>query len=439
MNKKNPKIAVIGAGASGLSAAYYLTKSGYSVDVFESSSEIGGLGASYGVEGYHAEKFVHHLFDSDIYFKNLIDELGLSDQLEYQKSKDAIYISNKIFPFSSAFDLLTFSPISIISRVRTGFMAVYLKKTKGYQKFEKHTAQNIITKIAGKESFQKVWEPLLISKFGKHSPKISMAWFWARIYSRTPKLGYLNGGYKLLFEVMVKKIKEKKGQIFLSTPIVKIQTDKRGNFTLYSPKKHYQYDYVIVTIPPSVFEKITPKIQKTNYAKKLRLKEMISATSLNLVLKKSFMSYYWLNIVEKDFPFLVLVEHTNLIPKEKYGGRIMLYIGNYLNHTDQKFINTKEKNLELFLPYLKKINPKFSSSWIKSYSQFNALYAQPIVDTKYSDSIPSMKTPVKNLFLTTMSQIYPFDRGTNYAIRDGKKIAQLISNSLPDRSSPKNS
>ena len=156
---------------------------------------------------------------------------------------------------------------------------------------------------------------------------------------------------------------------------------------------------------------------------------MISATTLNLVLHKSFMDYYWLNIMEKDFPFLVLIEHTNFVPRKPYKHKSVLYIGNYLNHSNQLFTNSAEQNFKIFFPYLKKINPKFSANWIESYSKFNALYAQPIVENNYYKSIPKQKTPIKNLYLCTMSQIYPFDRGTNYAIRDAKKISDLITNS----------
>lgn len=434
MPKITPKIAIIGAGACGLSAGYYLTKAGLKVDIYESSSDVGGLGASYDVLGGKAEKFVHHLFDSDIYFKELISELDLNDQLHFKKSKDAMFIGEKILPFTSPLDLIKFFPISFTSRIRTGLMALYLKKSKNYKRLEKYTAQELIIKLAGKDSYHKIWEPLLVSKFGDYASKISMAWFWARIYSRTEKLGYLDGGYQGFFSQLERIIKYNNGNIFLNRAVTKIKSKKNKKIEILTSSGPIQYDYVLVTIPPSVFEKITPELQGSKYSQNLKLKEMISATSLNLVLKKSFMDYYWLNIVEKNFPFLVLIEHTNLVPKDIYNNRTVLYIGNYLKHTDPRFTNSKEENLKLFLPFLKKINPKFSARWVESINQFNALYAQPIVDTKYSLSIPSIKTPIKNLYLVTMSQIYPFDRGTNYAIREGKNAASLVIQSLSQKS-----
>ncbi len=426
---KTKSVAVIGAGACGLSVAYFLSKKGIKVDVFESSGEIGGLGGSYYINGKSTEKFVHHMFYSDKYFRSLVEELGLSKSLHFKKSKDAVFIDGKIFPFSSALNLLKFKPINIHSRFRTGLVAMYLKKTKNYKKFENITAKNWIIKYFGKESYEKLWEPLLVAKFGDYSEKISMSWFWARIHSRTPKLGYFNHGYEIFFKKLVSKIEENNGKINLNSPVIKIKTTKNKKIKITTNKKSNVYDIVVATIPPSIFEKITPEIKNTKYAKKLKLKEMVSATTLNLVLKKSFINYYWLNIMEKDFPFLVLIEHTNFVPMKPYKNKSVLYIGNYVNHKDKLFTNSAENNLKLFIPYLKKINPKFSEKWIESYSKFNALYAQPIVENNYQKSIPTQKTPIKNLYLCTMSQIYPFDRGTNYAIREAKNVSDLIINS----------
>jgi len=426
---KTKSVAVIGAGACGLSVAYYLSKKGIKVDVFESSNDIGGLGGSYSIEGKSTEKFVHHMFYSDKYFRGLVEELGLSKLLHFKKSKDGVFIDGKIFPFSSPIDLLKFKPISIYSRIRTGLVAAYLKKTKKYKKFENITAKDWIIKYFGLQSYAKVWEPLLVAKFGSYSEKISMSWFWARIHSRTAKLGYFSGGYEMFFRTLDSKIKENNGNIYLNSPVINIKSTKSNKIKITFKGKSKLYDSVVATIPPSVFEKITPEIKNTKYAKNLKLKEMISATTLNLVLHKSFMDYYWLNIMEKDFPFLVLIEHTNFVPRKPYKNKSVLYIGNYLNHSNQLFTNSAEQNFKIFFPYLKKINPKFSANWIESYSKFNALYAQPIVENNYYKSIPKQKTPIKNLYLCTMSQIYPFDRGTNYAIRDAKKISDLITNS----------
>ncbi len=431
---KQRKVAVIGGGACGLAVAYYLSRSNIKVDIFESSDQLGGLGSSYQVSGVPTEKFVHHLFSSDRYFIELAKELGLKKNLHFKKSKDAIFINNKIYPFSTAIDLIKFNQISLFSRLRTGLVVLFLKKTKKYQRFEQITAEKWIKNFFGKDSYLKIWQPLLVSKFGVYAKNISMTWFWARVYSRTPKLGYFDGGYADFFEKLYIEIVKQSGNFYLNHPVTKIGSMRNGRVFIITKNRKRIYDAVISTTPPSVFDKIVPELNGTSYSKKLKLKKMISATSLNLVLKKSFMKYYWLNVNQENFPFLVLIEHNNLINSTKYKNNTVLYIGNYLSHKDKRFSNSAEKNLSLYLPFLKKINPKFNRDWIVSCEQFNALYAQPVVNVGYKNTIPSQKTPIKNLYLCSMAQIYPFDRGTNYAIRDAQSVAGLVARSLARKS-----
>ncbi|MEK9201173.1 MAG: FAD-dependent oxidoreductase, partial [Patescibacteria group bacterium] len=153
----------------------------------------------------------------------------------------------------------------------------------------------------------------------------------------------------------------------------------------------------------------------------------IGAVNLVLALKKPFLSdgTYWLNINESNMPFLAVVEHTNFMPQASYGDDHLVYVGNYLS-TDHPFFGFTSKQLiNKFLPSLKKINPEFKSDWIRDSWVFKAPFAQPIVTTHYSQLIPPMTTPVNNLFLANIQQVYPYDRGTNYAVELGEKAAKL--------------
>jgi len=125
-------------------------------------------------------------------------------------------------------------------------------------------------------------------------------------------------------------------------------------------------------------------------------------------------------------PFGGLIEHTNYIPSERYGGRILLYISNYL-FTDHPLYNAKKSQvLEEYLPHLQRINPAFDASWILRSHHFRADYAQPVVTTGYREQIPPMRTSVPGLYLATMAQIFPEDRGQNYAIAYGDKAAGMM-------------
>ena len=125
-------------------------------------------------------------------------------------------------------------------------------------------------------------------------------------------------------------------------------------------------------------------------------------------------------------PFGGLIEHTNYIPKERYGGRILLYISNYLFPDHPLYGAPKSKVIEAYTTHLRRINPEFEPSWIVASHHFRADYAQPVVTTGYREKIPSMRTSLPGLYLCSMAQIFPEDRGQNYAIAYGERVAKLM-------------
>jgi len=419
------KIAVIGAGFCGLTAAYRLCQKGHEVVIFEKESTAGGLASSFEVfEGIKVERFIHHIFQSDKSIISLASEIGLSQDLVFKRSKDGIFYDGKIYPFSSSFDLLFFPPLPFVDRLRFGLATLYLKLTKNYHIFEKTTAKDWLVEHMGKKAFDVIWEPLLTSKFGRFADQISMAWFWARVHCRTPKLGYFKGGFFKVAQTLVKEIKNLGGDIKFSTPVISIKSQDE-KIVVQTTGDNFIFDKVVVTIPASIFVKIVKNLD-AQYRRRIEEKDFLAATNLLLVLDKSFMSRYWLNINDSSFPFVVCAEHTNFMPPDWYDRKVILYLGNYLSEEDKQFSFSKEETLEYYLPFLKKINRDFDKSWIKEYFFFRSLYAQPVVDLNYAESLPGFQTPLKNLYLATMAQVYPWDRGVNYAVKLGEDVAKFI-------------
>jgi protoporphyrinogen oxidase len=121
---------------------------------------------------------------------------------------------------------------------------------------------------------------------------------------------------------------------------------------------------------------------------------------------------------------MAIIEHTNFMDKSHYANEHLVYLGNYA-FTDDKLTMDKEKLLAIYDPYLQKINPDYKKNLI-GYELFKAPFAQPIVPTNYSKVMPAMITPLKNVLLANIEQVYPWDRGTNYAVELGQKAAKHI-------------
>ena len=414
------KIGIIGGGFGGLAAAIDLVDGDHEVTVFESEKKLGGLAIGFRDPSWNwsLERYYHHIFANDKYIIEVAKKVGLPALFKVPKTNSLINGVEK--QLDSPLSLLAFSDISFLSRIYMGVGLLVMKLIGNGVFLEKFRVVEVLPRWVGREGYEKVWRPLLTAKFGPYLPEVNLAWFWARVYKRTQALGYFPGGFGALAEAMGEYIKEQGGKIKLGTMVRTVKQEGGGGWRINDEK----FDRVLMTTPAPLTDKLVGqgKIRwpKINY---------LWAQTLVLELEQSLMKGYWLNILEKDFPFLVVVEQTNFVDKSHYGNKTIVYLGNYLASGDKRLKMTAEKLLSLYLPFLQKINPAFEKKWIGQSWYFETPYAQPVFGVNYSKQIPSSKTDLSGLFVTNMTMVYPWDRGTNYAIEAGQKVAQMINDS----------
>ena len=430
--KPNIKIGIIGAGFTGLAAGFKLAQYGYNVTVIETNNIPGGLAIGFKNKNlkWDLEEHYHHLFKTDYAIQNLAKEINFN--ITYKRPKTSTYYKGNINQIDSPLNLLKFKHLTIFDRLRTGAVLAYLKLTNSWEGMEKITAEQFLINSMGKNSWKILWEPLMKKKFGKYASKIPASWFWARVKSRTMFLGYPEGGFKNFAQKIEKKIIEKEGVFLYNTKVLSInRKKKRIVIQTYNNKssklEKHEFDKVICTLPTKLFVNLTKGLPK-KYINQTKYLTGIGATNLVLTLKKSFLidGTYWLNINEEKFPFLCIVEHTNFISSKKYNKDTIIYIGNYLPSDHKYFRYSPKKILKEYLPFLKIINKDFKLSSVKQMKFFKAPFAQPIVTKNYSKKIPSIKTPIDGLYLANIQQVYPWDRGTNYAVDLGNRVADII-------------
>lgn len=434
------KVVVIGAGFTGLSAAYELSKLGIKVIILEKDSSIGGLAGSFEVNGVALEKFYHHWFVNDFYVVNLIKELKKTDQIVYRKTRTGMYYSGNFFKLSSPIDLLKFKSISFLSRIRLGILVLYARRIKNWKKLEKLTAKEWLIKIAGKEVYTVVWEPLLYGKFGSFHSEISAVWFWNKLKLRggsrnkqgSEELAYYKGGFSALAELITSTIQKLGGEIRVNTKVESLIVKEGRVIGVRSGSETIYADAVIATTPlPVIVELIRPYVS-LDYLQDLQQIDYLANVCLVLELDRSLSTTYWLNINDSSFPFVGIIEHTNFESKETYGGRYIVYLSKYLSEDSDLWQMNKDEYLNYAIPFIQAMFSDFNRSWILDFHLWKASYSQPVIVRHYSKLIPSKKTPIEGLYIATMAQIYPEDRGTNYAIREGKEVATLVLNNLKD-------
>ena len=428
------KILIIGGGFTGLTAAWRLSEDrNFSVTLIESSDQLGGLAAGFPLLGTSLEKTYHHLFLTDTCILKLVEELGLTGQLMWCESSVGIYRRGRVYPFMEPADLLRFRPCSLWGRLRMGFTALYLKHRTSWRDLAGQRAHEWMARACGGSAMETVWTPLLKGKFDRHYNSVSMAWLWARIHiranSRGPgggreKLGYFRGGFNVITSALENEIHRRGVNIRTRGTVEKFSTDERA--AIVNGEK-VPFDFCVFTGPSPAFAGLLPAQESLNdYAASLRSIEYLGAVCLIFASDQCLGDCYWVNVNEPDAPFLVFINHTRLVDKSFYGGKNVYYLGAYLALEGKVFSLPDEELAKLWFGYLKKIFPAFEAARISERRVFRFRAAQHIVDTNYEEKIPDYKTPLPGVFLSNFSQIFPEDRGTNFAVREGEKIAALV-------------
>jgi protoporphyrinogen oxidase len=430
---ESKRIAVIGAGIGGLSAAFDLVRAGLQVIVFESAANPGGLAAGFKEPGWEwsMEKFYHHWFTSDSHMFQLFHELGLESKVIIRTPKTVMFYKEKFYPFDSILSALLYPGLGYgVNKIRFGLVGVFLRLTKNWQPMEKTTVEAWMKKWAGEKVYKEMWEPMVIGKFSEtYAHQVNMAWMWARLHVRTTKLATYEGGFQAFADDFGKKLVELGVEFRYNSTVQQIHVSAEDQVMVQTDGKVENFDQVLVTLSPAQMAKMTPQLP-AEYLKGLLDLKSLGAVVLTISLKHplSKEGYYWYNLPKSaGFPFLALVEHTNFLPKEHFGGENLIYCGDYLETDHEYFKMTKEELLAKFLPSLTRINPDFRQEWVNRVWLTKANYAQPVPLIGHSINIPAIKTPLPGVFFASMSQVYPWDRGTNFAVEIARRAARLMS------------
>ncbi len=427
------KVAVVGAGFSGLAAAWRLRQLGHQVVVFEKESYPGGLAAGFKADGWDwtLEHHYHHVFLSDRAIKNFAKELELERELFFRRPKTSVYYQNQVFQLDSPTSLLKAPVLDGVTKLKVAATLAGLKLTPefGWRYLERLTAKEFLLKTMGAKAWQVLWQPLFEDKFGEYATQINAAWFWARIKARTPSLGYFKGGFLNFAFLVMRRLKKEGVRFYLDTSIKSLIRQNQQWLVKTAKSKRdglMKFDIVLLTLPADQVARLvkTPKTKKLPWQKKL---DYLSAVTLVIESDKPFFKdrTYWLNVNDLKFPFLAVVEHTHFISKKYYGNKHIIYVGKYLRSSDQLYKLSAKKLLAWYQPWLKKLSPGFDRS-IRSIWRFQAPFAQPVVGTHHSRLLPSIKTPLPGLYWASMQHVYPWDRGTNFAVKLGLEAAETV-------------
>jgi protoporphyrinogen oxidase len=435
-------VVVVGAGFAGLSAAYELARQGVGVVVLEAEHDVGGLAAGFEVGGRNLDRFYHHWFTSDKEVLELVQELGLQDKVIVRPTRTGTYCGGRIWNLSTPLELLRFSPLCLVDRIRLGLLVIQARRVRDWMSLEHLTAREWLIGMCGERVFRVVWEPLLRGKFGRHADAISAVWIWNKLKLRAgsrgrkgeEQLAYFQGGFLALAHALEERIRFEKGRILFDSGVQAIEPIG-GKWRVSTAKSVFTAGHVLVTTSLPLFSRMIGSWAPRDYIDTLDRLRYLANVCLVLELDRPLSETYWLNVNDADVPFVGVIEHTNFIPASEYGGRHVVYLTKYLEESDPVFLMSADEITQCVMPHLRNMFPGFDPGWILDRHLWKARWSQPVVEKGFSALIPAESGPLPGLHLCTMAQVYPEDRGTNYAVRQGRNAGRRIAESCSKKNS----
>ena len=427
-------IAIVGAGLTGLVAALRLAAAGKRVTVFERYPEPGGLVATFDAGGEQLECFYHHVFSTDTDYVALAEELGLAGEIAWLPSRMGIWAHDRLWDFGTPASLLRFGPLPCFDKVRFALSTLYLSRRTGLAEFEGVTARDWLQRHAGRAAYDSVWGPLLAQKFAERAETVSMAWLWNKIHLRGrsrdrggmgERLGYMAGSFGRLIDALAGRVAAAGVRLEMASPVRAIRP-VAGGIEVATRKDAAVFDTVLFTAAPAELLRVAGDHLPAVYRERLGSIDHTHALCCVLELDRPLTPYYWLNIADPAFPFGGVIEHTNLVSPERYRGRHVVYLSKYVLDDHPLWQAQDGAIWDAMLPWLGRLNPAFDASWIQERHVFRAAFAQPIVPCHYSRTIPPFATPIPGLYHACMAQVYPEDRGQNYAVRAANRAAAAL-------------
>jgi len=433
MNKYD--VVIVGAGFTGLTAGFMLSKQGKKVHIIEADEMLGGLAGTFKFsDGVKVEKFYHHWFNNDVYVPELVKELGLDGDVILLPTHTGMYFNGRMWKLSTPFDLLRFKALSFIDRIRLGLLVFQVRRIKDWKIIEHLSIREWLEPLCGKSVYKIVWEPLITAKFSVFAEAVNAVWMWKKLVLRGStrndkggeELAYFKGGFGRLSEKLAEAIRQNNGEVSLSHRVTGVEVVDKKITSIITDKGAIEGDKYLFTPSFPIIADILEKSADSRWIAGLRRVKYLGNMCLVLRLKQSLSKTYWLNVNDPGFPFVGVIEHTNFDSPDNYNGTHIAYLSRYLAVEDPVWAYTDEEYFHFAMEHLKRMFPDMDASWVIDYKVWRSEYAQPVTERNYSNYVPGQNTPFENAFISTMAQIYPEDRGTNYAIREGRNIAKEI-------------
>ena len=423
-------VAVIGGGISGLTTAFRLAQAGAHVTLYEASNELGGLGTFFKHDGRTFEKFYHCMLPSDGPLLALLKDLGLQDEIYWKPTSFGYWHNQDVLPLNTPKDLLKFTPLSFLSRLRVGFTGVYGSKISD-KGLDDISAVDWLTRLSGKRAFNTFWKPMLQAKFGDAYQEVPALWFWSRFNrekgdQKGEVKGYIKGGYKRIIDVLEMRLRALGVDIRLNEPVVAVDLDARHRPVIVTEDGTRRFERMVVTSPWTVFSRsMGPRLRSIlpHVDNNIDYQGVINCM---LFLKKPLTPHYWVATPQEQFPFDGVIETSTLTDEADRGQRHVVYLTKYLHRTDTRFGEDNEVIGNRWWDSLKKVFPSLRDEDLEARYVFQAPFVEPLYTKGYLKKRPNEALVPGRIYLSTTAQVYPVVTSWNGAVGQVNRTLHIM-------------
>jgi protoporphyrinogen oxidase len=429
------RVAIVGGGVMGVTLGYFLSKEGVEVEIFEASPGLGGLAGQIRLpDGTMVDRFYHAILSSDMHVRELCDELGIADWFRFHETRTGFYRRGKIHSMDHALDFLRFAPLSLIERAQLAWTVVQAQRVRDWSLLESVGVAEWLTLLGGEGVYEKLWRPMLAAKFDGSFDQTPATYMWSRLVrmksarkgaAQKELVGHLIGGHIKLIEAMEEQIERAGGVIHLNTPVREIMIAGGRAWGLRLGEEVLSFDAVIATLPvPHVRSLIADAAPA--YSEFLSKTAYLGVIAVLLVLDRPLSGYWTLNIIEDGSPLTGVIETTTYIDPHFVGGHHLVYMPKYTAPESRWQTTSDDEVRRVWLEALEGMFPDFDRGWIQYCLIHRERCVEPLHPKNGLSLIPSVTTPIEDLYLATTAQIYPALTNAESVTAHARSVADTV-------------